>query len=62
MPYLVIESHRSEDISYIGPFPSQCQAMSYAELMMTSLAADDRRSYRVNTLLTPHIMPTKIHD
>lgn len=57
MQYLV---HDLMHDSFIGPFPSQCQAMSYCEKMNKHHKAQGRFIHR--RLETPAFMPEQIHD
>lgn len=62
MQYIVVESFKGQVNDFYGPFPSQCQAMSYGELKAKQ--HDNKSDYMYNTvsLITPHIMPEPIHD
>lgn len=59
MNYIVVEKFAGETQAFIGPFPSQCQAMTYSEL----LAKDDMSgcTYEVRQIQTPAHMPVRIH-
>lgn len=57
MTYLV---HDIRIDDYTGPFPSQCQAMSYAEARAKETKANLSR-FVVRNLYVPAFMPDKIH-
>lgn len=57
MTYLV---HDKRSDSFTGPFPSQCQAMSYAEEMAKSTKRS-LHDFAVRNLYVPAFMPTQIH-
>jgi hypothetical protein len=59
MTYLVHDT-RTDD--FTGPFPSQCQAMSYAEEMGAMLTKSERLGrFVVRRLYVPNFMPAQIH-
>lgn len=59
MNYIVLEMFMGVHQDSIGPFPSQDQAMTYAEIMAEN---NPRRNYRVRQLLTPAFIPEPIHS
>lgn len=56
MQYLVQDLQHDD---FTGPFPSQCQAMSYAEKMNAQHKTRDR--HKVRQLYIPAFMPVQIH-
>jgi hypothetical protein len=57
MQHIVIESAHGCVTAYIGPFPSQCQALSYIE----SKEGKTSFQYLYRSLLIPEYMPEPIH-
>lgn len=60
MQYIAIQYAAGVAIQYVGPFPSQCQAMSYCEAMTDPRITQVR--WQASRLIGPAFMPDQIHE